>query len=557
MFRHLGKDYPYKARFQSFAKAMAASEEGKKLAIASLKDLANVFDKTDLAQKIKDNPDLLFWASNLILLGHANLNGDALRKEDGLRIYRLFQYKYTDIEHDRESIAGAIYTSGFSLYDSNKMVDEAFARETTEPLQLVIGGYLWRMVFGGLCDFIERASIESSPSYGEVSTSFELLFDFYEIGLAVGEDTAIDNARVINPSEKDFAVYSKFLRINDGTGYDTKGNLVFRILGGDIVPEGAGIVTRPASGLKGILAIPSVADTPAPEAPAVLTESIDLAKIAGEEATKSVETLTESVAAFNDAQEKNINLTNVCVSESITSIEYMKLSSVKELEEKWSEVKKLETAASVKDLVELTAKELAVATAREQIADAIATKSEEWAKEAKLKDDLVETAKANEVKAAEKALAFEKELTAMKDELSKLKAAQASTLAEEKFGSRMSALDEEFNLDDDDRAILGEDVRALPADSDEAFAKFMTKQQKLLKEKSKKNAKKIKADDGDDADAKASLGKEAVAAVKEVPAQEIPNAAVVETLSLKEQFKLAFGAGTTVGGILAKDIKQK
>lgn len=572
MHRHLGKDYPYKARFQSFAKAIPGSEENKRLAVASLKDLVNIFNKEDIAQKVRDNPQLLFWASNLILLGFANLNGDAIRKEDGFKLAPRFQFGFCDLEHNREDVVGAIYAAGYSLFGSNKVIDEAFARETEAPVQLVIGGYLWRTIVGALCDYIEQASLESSSSYGDVSTSFELLFDGYEVAVANGTNPAIEDARIIDPASAEFKTYKACLKCNDGTGYDKEGNLVFRILGGDIVPVGAGLVTKPASGLKGVLAIPTVeipAEATQPVA-AVETNSplfvdiLELIAEAGKQTAESIQAMNEALVIATESQEKNIKSETLCVSAITIPIEPMKLTSLKELGEKWADVRKLETAASIVELAE--------ASSREQIADAIAKKSEEWAADQAKAAELHKTVEANrvaaEAKAAEavaKSADLERELVTIRTEMSNLRAAQASALAEEKFGKRMEALNDEFNLDDDDRAILGEEVQLIPADSEEAFAKFFDKKKKLLREKSKKGGKPAipvkpaKADDDDpDADAKAKLAQAALASVVETPNQETPpNSSTAETVSLRDQFKAAFGAGTTVNGVLAKDLKQK
>jgi len=63
---------------------------------------------------------------------------------------------------------------GFHSFHLNQIIDANEAAQTEEIVQLVVGGYLWRVVCGELCDHIEIASLENSPYYRDISTSFEL-----------------------------------------------------------------------------------------------------------------------------------------------------------------------------------------------------------------------------------------------------------------------------------------------------------------------------------------------------------------------------------------------
>ena len=130
----------------------------------------------------------------------------------------------------------------------------------------------------------------------------------------------------------------------------------------------------------------------------------------------------------------------------------------------------------------------------------------------------------------------------------------------------MAALDEVFDLDgeDDVRAILTEEVKAI--ESDESFAAWMDKKKKLMKEKTKaaKCEKKTQmASELAKAGIKVDLEKDKdldfakiFAAAKENPGQDVPNGVHV-TENLKDKFAKAFGEGITINGKNAQDVINK
>jgi len=543
----LGKDFKYKTRLVANIKniEVAEPEKVKNIAMASIKELEAAFCNPELIAKIRQNPDLLFCASNLIIADEANLNDDAVRKEDLLKIYKSFQLKLLDVEHDRKVICGAIYDSGFSYLDTGEIISPLEAAMSKESIQLYVIFYLWRLVNPELADSIEENPDPASQS--AISTSFELIFDEYEIGIGLNGNKDVRAARIIDASSNEFAAYDSVLRCNGGSGKTGKDgrDIVFRILKGDILPSGMGLVLAPGSGLRGILAVTEVnIEIPVEEAHP-LSDVLD-----AKTQNKVLEIL--------DDKNNNINNLDISVTSNITSIKHMHIKTIEDLDAKWSDIKKLETAASVKEFV----KEHVEASARDLIADAIAKKSEEFAAQLKAKEELVAAVEANKVDIEAKASDLEKSVESLKKELAEIRSAQASALAEDKFNSHMAAFDEEFDLDDEDRQIIAQDLKAMEdgLDVDDAkFKGYFGKQKKLMKEKSK-SVKKAKAEELAKtvvAGAKVTVDvKEVIASVIETEKQAITNGVSV-TETLKQKYEGAFKDSVSINGVSIKDREIK
>lgn len=647
--------YPYRAKFAAFARATPQPAQEKSVAVAALSNIKQLYTEEDY-KRIADNPDLMFWSSNLALLDYANLNGDALRKETALKVLEMFKLKLLDVEHNRSEIVGAIYKAGFSVYGTNQVISAEEAAKASYPVQLVVGGYIWRVVAGDLCDIIEECSIESSPNYGDVSTSFEIAFDDYEIGLGPDGERNINESMVIKKDHADFAKFDKMLKSKGGKGVTDTGMLVYRILGGDVLPLGAGVVAKPASGLKGMVVV-EVDKAPAPEAVPTAEEQIAAKEgktlnkpfrlPAGSNKKFGVYVKNEKgnvvVVKFGDPnmeikrddpeRRKNFRARHQCdtnpgpkwkarywscrmweggksvtdyiegqfeqefpeqqelldiypdlanaeviedsddccmepeqgyatteelsiknqlnsVKPTINTLTPMKIKSIDELAQKWAEIKTLETAASiVTDLMEVTE-----ASVRDQIANAIAAKSEEFASQLKEKEELLTAAKEAAEAQAGKAKEFEGMLATLKAELDAIKAAQAAAAQEAKFNSRMESIEAEFDLDDEDRSLIVEEVRCMV--DDEMFAKWMGKQKKLMAGKKKSAVASATPAPVAAPAAPAVPVAEVIASVTELPNQAIPNAPT-QTESLAAKVRSVMSETVTVGKVKISDLKQK
>lgn len=514
MFTFGGKNYKYQTFFEAFAKSVPPvnKEVKSQLAIASLESLTGIFDQ-EVLQKIAQNPDILYIVSNLILADYANLNDDCVRLEDLYKVAPLFKSKFLDLEHNRSEVKGFIDEIGWSAYPNNELINEEDVLKYETPVQLVIGGVIWRVVDPELANLIEEASNENSESYQKLSESFELLFDSYTI--AVGPDRYVKNARIIDRDSSEWERFDKILRKNGGTGKDGA-NLVYRVLGGDLLPVGAGIVKNPASGIRGI---------------AVVTQDSQL----------EVEEPIDNDDGLAKANEIIIKNPEICVTKNKSIIMLTKLDDIKD-PVKWDTLNKLEAVAAFESI-------------QKTFEVALLEKSTEWANQLAEKDALAKAATEKQTETAARAEALSLAVAELTKKLEGIEAAEKAKLAEANFNSRMGALDEAFDLEDEDRALLVEEVREVA--TQEAFAAWFDKKKKLMKEKTKAY-KKAQADKMTAECAKAGVTlviNEKTLDVSEVLAsviqktQELPPISTEPSRDIKTAMHKAFSEGITVGTV--------
>lgn len=213
----------------------------------------------------ENHPTLLYVAANLAVGGVENLNGDALTIEDTLRTYRGFEWQLVDVEHERSTIVGFIVKAGLSELGTDRLITEDEARAAGNPVNIAVVLALWKVADSDLCHFIEGMDAPGSPDRGKLSLSFEVGFDDYDVVVMPNGATNLSLAtQIVTPDSPDFSRFDKLLRVNGGKGAFGKDAHVARILMGNIVPLGAGIVTVPAAAVKGLTTItsnPHVEDT--------------------------------------------------------------------------------------------------------------------------------------------------------------------------------------------------------------------------------------------------------------------------------------------------------
>jgi hypothetical protein len=128
--------------------------------------------------------------------------------------------------------------------------------------------------------------------------------------------------------------------------------------------------------------------------------------------------------------------------------------------------------------------EEAVATVSKIINDAILERNESFVKE---KEEL-ETEKAELAKAAEEQTQqlneLREELASATERVTSLEQEQKQNEAIARFDSRMSAIEDAFQLDDASRKVVAEELKSLD-ESEEAFAAFQEKLNVVLKHQSK------------------------------------------------------------------------
>jgi len=557
-------DLPYKTTFAAQIRTIEPSEQDLNEAKASLADLKRLLPA---GIDPEDNPQLLYIAANLYVAGMVNLNDDGVDLATSLAAYKGFEKQQLNIEHDRKRIAGYILHAGLSEFGTDRLITEDEAREQEKPFNVAVVAVLWKVANRELCGYLEEASNPMHPDYKALSLSFEVGFSSYNIGVFEGDERDIAEAKqIIVPADANYVDLSSRLRANGGSGKLTMdGNeRLYQILSGTFLPLGGGIVTAPAAAVKGIAAITQAVEVEEVEEDDETEEaSVETQQKSQEPPWMLAQDLKSKLLAFLEQIEKN-SLSCIKQDESRVSTSRQPTiinSNMKNLQE----LKEKLASANTKpeDLQQICAGAI-------EIADAITKKSEElYAQLEAEKNRSAEIEKTRaEAQAANDTLA--KSVADLQKQLSEIKAAQDAAAAELKFDERMAEINEEFDLADDERALIIDEVKSL---DDEAYAAWMTKAKKLMKEKSK-SFKKEQSDKQKDKNEKMcsalaakgikvtmdenDLIKEVIASAQSnVVSTPITNVVEVNSQSLADRVREEFINNMSIGGKKIAEYKKK
>lgn len=475
----------YKTIFATQIRPIEPTEETRNEAKASLSRLRNLLpDNIDPA----DEPAILFVAGNLAVAGMVNLNDDGVDIETGITIAKKFIWQQINIEHNRDNKVGFVIHAGFSELGTDRILTEDEVRAANKPFNIAVVIALWRVGKGHeLCQYIEEASTPTHPDFNALSLSFEVGFDEYRVvALPKGSPYIADANIVVKPEEAAFGRFDAALRANKGSGLspDDANLRVFRIIDSGVLPLGGGIVTVPAAAVKGLVAIV--------EKPAVQVEETTqaseekLKRLAEEKAAQDMalaleEAKNTACAFFARVEEKitsflNPSQTRVSPTTPIHS-SHMKPSDLKAIFASISKAKPEEIAQLV--------------ASADPVLDAIIKKSEEIEAARKLAESHASEIEAAKTAALASAATLSTEIAALRAELKTIKDAQASAAAEESFQNRMKVIEAEFDLNDEERGFVAEEIKDV---TDEVFAKKVDKFKKMMNDK-RKGVKKAKEDE--------------------------------------------------------------
>lgn len=194
---------------------------------------------------------------------------------------------------------------------------------------------------------------------------------------------------------------------------------------------------------------------------------------------------------------------------------------------------------SVKDLTDESVKGLSASVISDFIEEELKTASEKYAEEkAALEKTLEETKQGHE------SLVTEHE--SVKDNLEKVKAdldilqrEKIQKEAEEKFNERMSSLDDDFELTNEDREVIAADIKEM---EEEEYGAYSGKLQILLKNKLKSEIERAEAETASEVKASTEAEEVIESAVDgaEKEAEELPNSTTPEEQSTMEKYQQAF-----------------
>lgn len=427
----MNKEYKYTTKFSNILIASADIEsEDFDISKASLEKLKDIIpDDIDLEKNI----DLVAVAFNGALVNQFNKNGDGINSESAAKVLEYFIHKPTNIEHNRENVVGHIVSASFSDLDNNIISnEEALAKE--DPFNISLGAVVYKSVNKEFAEMVESSCDPESSYYRKVSASWEIGFNDFKI--AVGNNK-LSNARILEDAEE-IEEYKPFLKAYGGNGRTKEGDEVYRLITGEIYPLGIGFTANPAAEVKGL----------------VMKDSDD----------------EEDELEKNEKNISQIKKTTV-ITRKRTVMENKEILNdlVAALEEKVSNKKFSEEA---------------VATVSKIINDAILQRNQEFlAEKEELENQKEEMTKASEAQAQE----IDRLSSELNQSIEKVKELEQRQLEQEAlatFDSRMSHIEESYELDDDSRKVVAHELKNLEL-TEEAFAQYQEKLAVVLKHQSK------------------------------------------------------------------------
>lgn len=245
--------HKYTAKFDFLVKG-SSFKKGQQIARASLEPLAALMPEIDF----ECNSDLASVAFPATCINEFNDNGHGISSEVAVKVAKNFIHKPINIEHGQYDIVGHLITVGFSDKASGEIITEEAALKTRSTYNLSLGGVIYKRIWSGLCDAIERQNLPKTSRDEEwdemfpmplFSASWEIGFEDYVI--AVG-NKYLEKCELIE-DEAGIEKYSKFLKWKGGTGFDEEGRPVFCLIVGEATPLGIGFTSNPAADVQGIL----------------------------------------------------------------------------------------------------------------------------------------------------------------------------------------------------------------------------------------------------------------------------------------------------------------
>lgn len=532
--------FPFQTIFASEpVKIFLPEEKDLTVAKAGIDSLKPFLDSSIDLEK---NYDLIGVAFNAFVVNRANKNGQVISTNVALSSVENFKFKPMNIEHKRKNVAGLITGYGFSEYGSDKPLTLEEVKDKKDPFNVVLSGFVWRVVNEEFADKLEASSDPSSESYLTISTSWEMGFKNFNIAKG---SLNLSEASIISDDLAISEIKNKLMHFG-GNGLDEDGQPLYINLIGEVLPLGIGFTNNPAADVKGVKVFSS--------------DDIEEDNKDSEEDNKDSEeslSCTKQELESSQLQEKLVE-TNI-ISNKLDTDSLAAASSSFEKEKNKKENNKM-LIKSIQDLTDDSLKQICATDIRALFEEEIKKAGEKFAEAQEAKDKLV--AEAEKTKAELEAQLEELKQTGeqLKAELEKIKVEAEAREKEELFQNRMTTLDEEFSLDDEEREVIGEQIKNLDQEAFEKWYKAFNvfakgKNKKMMMEKKMADEEKMKEKSQASESEKEST--EAVASEQENKEQEVanilekveaeevalPNGAVAED-SLRQKFAKAFNSNT-------------
>ena len=443
-------NYKYKTVFES--KVVASSSiEDMNISAASLDHLSQLIpDSIDFDKNI----DLVGVAFNAAVANRFNRNGDGISGESAVAIKNYFIHKPCNIEHQKDNIVGHIVSAGLSQYNSESQAFE-YSEGSEEPFNIALGAVVYRSVSPEFADMIVESSDDSSDYYNSVSASWEIGFNDYV--LSVGDTQSNLSEHEIISDPKDIEELSSYLKSFGGKGQLEDGRQVSRLIVGEIFPLGIGFTNNPAADVKGVF--------------------VGNKKVSDADASTD-----EELAQEKTHQEKSSHLNN----DTVIQEEQTFFQNIMEKQELLKDIEQLlSEKAAAKDF-----SDEAIASITKVFHDAIREKSEEYVEQVKQVEAEKAEAQTKKEELASELSALKEQLETTEQKLQGLEEEKNERESQARFDSRMSVIEEVYELDEEDLKVVASEVVTLD-DTEESFAQYQEKLAVVFKSKSKEYLQKL------------------------------------------------------------------
>lgn len=546
------KDFKYSIKFDGIiVQAMVPFDEDKYLAVASVDQLQEYLPKN---VDLDVNRDLMGVAFDAFVVNRGNKNGHIISTDVALAMVENFINKPFNIEHNRKVVVGVCTGYGFSEFGTSKPLTVDQVKAMKEPFNVVLSGYVWKIVNPDFAAELVESSDPSSDKYLSVSASWELGFN--EFNVAKGSKNLAE-ATIIEDEETIMSVKDR-LKVFGGNGFTENGEMVLLNLQGSVLPLGIGFTNTPAAEVSGVVIsydkTQTQEESKAAEEPLSIVEDENADKYEN----KSDE-MKDNEYICTDCGYKGM-YAEICP--QCSSSNYKKYSEVesseikmdkKSVQEENKNVKNIMQLQNIDDITDDSIKEVAASQVREFISSRIADLAKEWQSKVEEKETALKAAEDQiaELKTSLESIKADSEK--VKEEFTKIQEDLKAKEIEATFQRRMALLDEEFDLTDEDRSIIAEDLNSIENDEQfekwyKKFSTFAAAKKKMAKaemmkkeaEMKKEEMKEEKASETSEVVASEEKTVEEVISSAEVKEEVLPNASSPQEASLVEKINAAF-----------------
>lgn len=540
------KDFKYSIKFDGIiVQAMVPFDEDKYLAVASIDQLKQYLPKN---VDLDVNRDLMGVAFDAFVVNRGNKNGHIISTDVALAMVENFINKPFNIEHNRKVVVGVCTGYGFSEFGSSKPLTLEEVKAMKDPFNVVLSGYVWKIVNPEFASELVESSDPSSNKYLSVSASWELGFN--EFNVAKGSKNLAE-ATIIE-KEDEIVELKDRLKVFGGNGFTEDGEIVLLNLQGNVLPLGIGFTNTPAAEVSGVvISYDKPQDQKETKASMYeIKEGVEgcngFAVLEDGELYKCFETKKEAEDYVKMEQEDDMEDDQ---EENEVESSEIKMNK-KSVQEENNNVKNTMQLKNIDDITDDSIKEVAASAVREFISNRIAELAQEWKSKVEEKETALKAAE-DQISTLKTDLeAIKADSEKVKEEFTKIQEDLKAKEIEANFQRRMALLDEEFDLTDEDRSIIAEDLNAI--ENDEQFEKWYKKfstfaaakkkmaKAEMKKEEEKEEMKEEKASVPSEVVASEEKTVEEVISSAEVKEEVLPNASSPQEATLVEKISAAF-----------------